>query len=1152
MSINNDAVFTRIAVALLTDYTSVYYVNVVTNEYQWYSASAEFHSLQLEQGGKDFFADMVRDAARVVFEEDRHIFIEDMQKDKLLSQMKNGITKNIEYRLMIDGRPVYHSLRIIRSDGDEGGYIILGVKNIDKIKRRQQEAEIAEQEREIYNQIAGSLAEHYNTIYYIDMQTNEFFEYSSNDLYKRLHVPQKGSDFFAECKRNIPRIVHPDDRDMVARLHVKEVMLENLRGSKSYSAVYRIRAEESIFYVRLIQMWVDDGRHAVVCIEDIDEEIKSREKTKTYSLIAESLAAHYDVIYYIDLSSGEYMEYTSNSIFGSLEMQLTGLDFFGDVKVNIAKIIHPDDRQRLETVMEKDYLITALEDKKQVSIDYRMIVDGKPQFTRLTGMWSSDKIHLIIGVENINEAVKKQKEQIKALNQANELARRDELTGTRNKNAYHELESSVEQAIASGEEEVSFAVVVCDINNLKLINDTYGHRAGDDYIKTACSMICNVFSHSPVFRVGGDEFVVFLTGRDLSDRKKLLSDLRMQVIENLKKKEGPVVAVGCSVFDQRFDSAVSEVFERADGQMYEEKSRLKEMEAEADQPVHVGKVEIPQEVISKLDSLFEAFSLVSDESYVFLCNMRYDYSRWSRTAVDSFGLPSEYMYEAGSIWEEHIHPDDRETYRRGISEIFSGRSAGHDMQYRAMKINGEYTVCTCRGIVLRDEKGEPEYFCGSISDHGQHSNIDTLTGLRNQYGFFEDLQAKMLRNIPMRISMVGISKFSEINEIYGYHFGNRVLQSFGRYLFEYVGNLGSVYRLDGTKFAVISCTQTPQAMLERYDSMREYFRGMFTVGGRSLILDLNAGLLAVDNFLIDYQTVYACLNFAYGESKLRRQGDMVEFYNDLNDENKRRIEKLHAIRASIMRQFSGFYLMYQPVVDADTEMLIGAEALLRWKDTEYGTVPPDQFIPMIERDPLFPDLGQWILRTAVNDAKKILGEHPDFIINVNLSYTQLEKPDFVDMVFSTLEEADFSPKNLCLEITERCRLLNIELLRNIIVALRSRGVKIALDDFGTGFSSVGLVKDLPFDTIKIDRSFVQKIENDDRERELIKSFASVASTFGAEVCVEGIESAGMISILKNYSVHSFQGYYYAKPLALGDFMEWRSKNIGTDAEDDPK
>jgi diguanylate cyclase (GGDEF)-like protein len=618
----------------------------------------------------------------------------------------------------------------------------------------------------------------------------------------------------------------------------------------------------------------------------------------------------------------------------------------------------------------------------------------------------------------------------------------------------------------------------------------------------------------------------------------LFERLRDQVHDNLNKNDGPVVASGIAIYEPQKDKSFADIFQRADNMMHEDKARLKSGYYQSDKTIEI----IPENEKHKLESLFHALEIVSEGSYVYLCDMRYDISRWSKAAVDTFGLPSEYMYAAGDIWENCIHPDDRLAYRKGISDIFAGNASGHDMQYRAKRLNGEYDVCTCRGLVLRDEKGKPEYFGGVIRNHGIQGHIDTLTGLRNQYGFFDDLQLNIMKHSKTCICMIVINKFSEINEVYGYQFGNKVLQKFGRYLLEHVGNSGCAYRLDGTKFAVISKTQNGNYMRERYDDLRNYFRKGFAIDNRQLILDLSAGMMNVDNYEIDSQTVYACLNFAYSESKLRRQGELVEFYNNLNENNKHRLEKLYEIRISIMQNYKGFYLMYQPVVDAETEKLIGAEALLRWKSDEFGMVPPDQFIPILEKDPLFCELGQWILRTAINGAKIIMEEHPDFVINVNLSYTQLEKLDFVDMVLRTLREEGFPPDHLCMEITERCRLLDMYMLKNIIVNLRSHGIQIALDDFGTGFSSVGLVKNLPFNTIKIDRSFVLKIEEDEKERELVESFVKVASTFGAKVCVEGIETTGMRDILQQYNIQSFQGYYYGKPLELRDFLTWKPKD----------
>ena len=292
---------------------------------------------------------------------------------------------------------------------------------------------------------------------------------------------------------------------------------------------------------------------------------------------------------------------------------------------------------------------------------------------------------------------------------------------------------------------------------------------------------------------------------------------------------------------------------------------------------------------------------------------------------------------------------------------------------------------------------------------------------------------------------------------------------------------------------------------------------------------MNAATLLLDEYDTDSQTIYACLNFAYNESKNDKQGRIIEFKNDLLDDEKLKIARIHTIRNSITKGYKGFYLLYQP--DVDTEKVIGAEALIRWKNEKYGVVPPDEFIPILEADPLFPELGEWILLTAICDAKQNLSKIPNFVINVNLSYVQIAQPNFVEKVKNILKITGYPAKQLCLELTERCRLLDVNLLRNVIIALRSEGIRIALDDFGTGYSSLGLMKNLPLDTIKIDKSFVQKIEKDDKEQKLVNNLVNFAKILETKVCVEGVETSGMREILKNCGINSLQGYYYSRPVA---------------------
>jgi diguanylate cyclase (GGDEF)-like protein len=283
------------------------------------------------------------------------------------------------------------------------------------------------------------------------------------------------------------------------------------------------------------------------------------------------------MIYYVDSQSGAYNEYKINDIYGNFEVQEEGTDFFAESRNNIKRMIHPEDRDRLEEIMEKEYLIQILQGRRQYSIDYRLLIGEKEKYTRLTATWAADRIHFIIGVQNVDEEICRERERQVALNSANEMARRDGLTGVKNKYAYHEMEQSIQCDLENGRGYFSFAIVVCDINDLKVINDTKGHSVGDIYIQDACKMICDVFSHSPVYRVGGDEFAVILTGNDHLYRYELCDKFKAEVLKNEKKEGTPIVAIGMAEYDDAVDRTVSDVFKRADDRMYRNKEDLKKL-----------------------------------------------------------------------------------------------------------------------------------------------------------------------------------------------------------------------------------------------------------------------------------------------------------------------------------------------------------------------------------------------------------------------------------------------------------------------------------------------------------------------------------------------------------------------------------------------
>ncbi len=712
------AVYARLH-ALTGNFIVVYVVDPETERYLEFSATENYmETFAQAKEGMNFF-NTVREAARSYnHPEDLDRFLSAFTKENILSAIRQKGLFTLVYRLMMGGSPHYVQMNAAVVEEKDGPRLIIGLNDIDaQYRQREIDQEIARQ-KEIYDQITASLAEQYDTLYYIDIASGTYSEISSTNDYKKLNVPATGNDFFAESRRSIRKYVHPEDQERILSIHYKDAMLNNLRKRNSFSVAYRLVVNGQVRHIRHTEILARDGRHIIVCIENIDAEVQAKlalkadqEKSVTFTQIAETLAAHYDLIYYINCKNSNYAELSAKKKSGKLKVQGEGENFFETSRRNTDRLIYVEDRERIRLFLDRDSLISRLENRRQLTEDYRMIVDGgKTQYTRMSVTYSSDRSHFIICVENRDDDVRREQEHLSELSLANELARRDELTHVKNKTAYHEAEKELQKQIEEGCE--SFGIVVCDINGLKAVNDTEGHKAGDAHIRASCALVCRTFHHSPVFRIGGDEFAVILRGGDYENRERLISGLKRQAEEHIRIGEGPVVASGLAEFRAGEDRYVEDVFNRADSQMYTDKTHLRELKLLQESWSLLEKTDIraiSEERRLMLDTLYNAFELVSEGTYVYLCDMKYDFSRWSKSAIDAFGLPSEYMYGAGDIWENRIHPEDRAAYHKGIDEIFTGKAAGHDMQYRAQRITGEYDVCTCRGLVIRDSNGDPGF-----------------------------------------------------------------------------------------------------------------------------------------------------------------------------------------------------------------------------------------------------------------------------------------------------------------------------------------------------------------------------------------------------------------------------------------------------------
>ena len=562
--------FASLALALADDYTNLYVINAEDDSYIEYVPSGENKELEIASSGKNFYEDVPRNCRELVFKEDQAEFLKTFSRDNVMDALESGRSFMLNYRLVIDGVPVYYSLKTIRSYSDQS--IIIGVRNVDKQTRRENKAKELSR---TYDQIAGSLASRYEIIYYVDMETDNYLIYSASDEFSEFCTTVKGKDFFADAERDIKQFICSEDRDRILRALKKEKVSEALKktGSVSFSYCQHLGGREQYMEMLLVRPKNDD-RHVVIGVANVDEQVRHEQEvakeTQTFSDISTALAQRYAVIYHVNTVTDHYTEYSTSAQYSWVKEGSDGNSFFTECEENMKTSIYEEDQAMMYASMNKDNLLNTIAVFGQVNLTYRLLINGEPQYVSLYAVRAAeDSDYIIIAVSNID----KFKRMELAYNDAVEMVGRDSLTGVKSKHAYveaeEELDSQIEKSV-----QPPFAIVMCDINGLKAVNDIYGHKAGDEYIRSASAIICNSFSHSPVFRIGGDEFAVILKGRDYDCREELLDNM-MKVLEKNIKNGMILLAVGISDFDPDMDIRVQDVFERSDRLMYEHKEKCK-------------------------------------------------------------------------------------------------------------------------------------------------------------------------------------------------------------------------------------------------------------------------------------------------------------------------------------------------------------------------------------------------------------------------------------------------------------------------------------------------------------------------------------------------------------------------------------------------
>lgn len=406
---------------------------------------------------------------------------------------------------------------------------------------------------------------------------------------------------------------------------------------------------------------------------------------------------------------------------------------------------------------------------------------------------------------------------------------------------------------------------------------------------------------------------------------------------------------------------------------------------------------------------------------------------------------------------------------------------------------------------------------------------DPLSGLPNRTWFAERL-ADLIENVRRTdgraaVMSIGLDRFNGVNDALGHRVGDGLIHAVAQRLVGVVRNDDLVAQLGGDELAVImpgmSDLDALQAMAER---IIDAVRAPYLIMGHTIVIGAGIGIARIDRRSGEAADIMRRSDVALYRAKIDGRNRARTYDAAMDSDLRERLQLEHDLGEAI--RDGGLNLAYQPIVDPSGEVMLGVEALCRWRHPSRGNIEPADFIPIAEQSELIVPLGEWVLRQACREATA----WPGMVLAVNVSPLQFRRPDFVGMVRRVLRDTGFEPARLELELTESTLVGDVEDALAAMCRLKGLGVRLALDDFGTCYSSLRYLRTFPFDRLKIDRSFVCDIEIAADGAAIVHAIVSLGRALGMKVTAEGVESAEQHLFLRVAGVHSMQGFRFGGPL----------------------
>ena len=721
---------------------------------------------------------------------------------------------------------------------------------------------------------------------------------------------------------------------------------------------------------------------------------------------------------------------------------------------------------------------------------------------------------------------------------------KDDLTGLFNRRGL--LKQAAPYFDFARRQKEKLLLLFIDLDGMKKINDEFGHNEGDNALIQTAAILNHSFRSSDIIaRLGGDEFTVLVT--DLNASKE---DAIARLNENLRaynasetRSHKLAFSIGVATLEPERMACFEELLEQADQAMYEQK-RMKRRRATERTLGSADGVESHSEAQFAPDSIPFALSTNAKSHGTFdnaaigmaVVSMDGSWLQVNESLCKLLGY-SEQELRATSF-QVLTHPEDLRHVQGNIQRVLEGYIQSHEQEKRYLHEQGHTVWVQWHVSLLKDsETGTKRLFfqVQDISDRKKAEEKltqDTLTGLPNRARFYDLLKLRVSRRDQQcAVLLLDVDRFKLVNDSLGNASADQLLIQIAQRVKTCMRQGDVLARVGGDEFAVllddVSGEEEASSVATR---IQQALSISFNLLGQEVYTTMSIGIALAS----DYEQVSDMLRdaeTAMHQAKARGKARYEVFGHDMHGELMSRLKMETDLRRACERD--ELFVDYQPIVSLGSRTLIGFEALVRWRHPEFGMVPPKEFIPVAEETGQILTIGQTVLESACRQAREWQQTYPTappLFVSVNLSVKQFNQPGLVENIASLLEQFQLPPRCLKLEITESVFSDNIEAAVGLLTQLRELGVQLSIDDFGTGYSSLSYLQRFPIDTLKIDRSFVTQMMENEENLAIVRTIVALAQNLGMDVVAEGVETEDQLKLLRKLECENGQGYLFSTPL----------------------